>query len=168
MEKDQETLNINQKIAKIPFILLYGILAFFIVFSFLCTYLYQKDWSAFQEGQPIDYALAGFFSNLFGTEYNVYFLFAIPFMLLLVYGAIRLGGWLVRRMDKRTSINGENHIAMIILILLLPNFIYLMSWFFFRVILSTRALLLFGVFLVIIYIVITEIDDKKKKSELNI
>ncbi|MCK4348216.1 MAG: hypothetical protein KAW47_06330 [Thermoplasmatales archaeon] len=163
-----QTLNINQKIAKISFILLYGILAFFIIFSFLRTYLYQKDWSAFQAGQPIDYALAGFFSNLFGTEYNAYFLFAIPFMLLLVYGAIRLGGWLVRRMDKRTSINGENHIAMIILILLLPNFIYLMSWFFFRVILSTRALLLFGVFLVIIYIVITEIDDKKKKSELNI
>ncbi|MEA3420910.1 MAG: hypothetical protein U9Q97_04435 [Acidobacteriota bacterium] len=159
-------LGINQKIAKIPFILLYGILTFFITLSFLCTYLYQNDWSAFQEGQPIDYALARSFSNLFGTEFNAYFLFAIPLMLLVIYGAIRLGGWLIKRIDKKTEINGENHMAMILISVLLPNFLYLIMWLLFGTRLTSRYVLIAGLALMIFYIIITEIDDKAQKRQL--
>ena len=159
-------MGINKKIAQIRFPILFGILLVFILTSFLSTYFFQEDWGAFEESQPIDYAFARFFADVFNTEENVYFLVAIPIMLLLIFGAIKLGGWLIRRIDKETEINGDNHVAMIIILGLLPNFIYIVSWLLFKVRVVNRFLFIIALVLVVIYIIITEIDDKAQKKKL--
>jgi len=162
----ESNIGINKKIAQIRFPILFGILLVFILTSFLSTYFFQEDWGAFEESQPIDYAFTRFFADVFNTEENVYFLVAIPVMLLLIFGAIKLGGWLIRRIDKETEINGDNHVAMIIILLLLPNFIYLISWLLFKVRVVNRSLFIIALVLVVIYIIITEIDDKAQKKKL--
>lgn len=161
-------MNINQKIAEIPLVILYGIIACFVTISFVCTYLYQKDYSVFREDQPIDYFLASLFSNLLGTEYREYFLFAIPIMLFILYGAIRLGGWLVKALDKNTEINGENHTAIVLILMMLPNFLHLFIQVTFGIRIiegwGGRYSLMTGFALMIIYITLTEITDRKAKK----
>ncbi|MEA2055234.1 MAG: hypothetical protein U9O49_00155 [Candidatus Thermoplasmatota archaeon] len=159
-------MGINKKIAQIRFPILFGILLVFILTSFLSTYFFQEDWSALEESQPIDYAFARFFADAFGTKENVYFLVAIPIMLLLIFGAIKLGGWGIRRIDKETEINGDNHVAMMIILGLLPNFMYIIGWLLFKVRVVNRSLFIVALVLIVIYIIITEIDDKTQKKKL--
>ena len=159
-------MGINKKIAQIRFPILFGILLIFILTSFLITYFFQEDWSALEESQPIDYAFARFFADAFGTKENVYFLIAISIMLLLIFGAIKLGGWGIRRIDKETKINGDNHVAMMIILGLLPNFMYIISWLLFKVRVTNRLLFIAALVLIVIYIIITEIDDKAQKKKL--
>jgi len=48
-------MGINAKIVKIPFSVLYLILATFTSFNWIRVILFQKDWGAFRSQQPWDY-----------------------------------------------------------------------------------------------------------------
>lgn len=90
-------------------------------------------------------------------------------MLLILYGAIKLGGWLVKLTDKNTEINGDNHTAIIIILMLLPGFVHLFIQVIFGISLikgwGGRYSLITGGAFMIIYIILTEITDRKAKRK---
>ncbi len=116
-------MNINQKVAKIPFAVLCAVLAFFHITSALTVNKFMGP-DGFQKDQPWDHFLASTCSRLFGISYNNYFLVSIPLYLLGFYGVIKLGDGLIEKLDKKGDINGRNHTAVTIILLLLPNFLY--------------------------------------------
>jgi len=152
-------MDLNKKIVKIPFWILYGILACLVIFNWLSVYLLQKDFSAFRSEQPWDHFLASFASNIFNIEYRQYFLFAIPVVLLIMLGAIKFGGWLIS-LDKNTQIKGDNHIAIIGILLILPTVFGLH-----RFIGGWRGNIIPGVMLIIIFSIWTGIEDHKFKKK---
>ena len=115
--------NINQKVAKIPFAALYAVIALFHTVSALAVNKFMSP-GGFQKDQPWDHFLASTCSRLFGISYNNYFLASIPLYLLGFYGVIRIVGWLIEKLDKKGGINGRNHMAVTIILFLLPNFLY--------------------------------------------
>ena len=165
-------MNINQKIAKIPFWILFGILSFLVIFSFVYTYAHM-DYPRTKEGNLANHFLALTFSNVFSTSYENYFLYSIPFVLLLLYGALRLAKWLVRVVDKKTNIKGDNHAAIIIILLMLPNVLHQIIATLFGVFLienlssEFKYTTLIGVALGAIYLILAEFIEsrmnKKKK-----
>ncbi len=112
-------MDINRRIAKIPFAVLYGILALLVSFNWLRVFLFQKEFSVFESEQPWDYYLSSIASRLFGIEQRQYFIFALPIMLIIIYGALKLTGWLIS-LDKKTEIKGDNHTAIVAILLILP------------------------------------------------
>lgn len=155
-------MDINQKTAKIPFWLLFGIASFIIIFDFIYTYLFLSNNSAAYEDSPIH----AFFVNIFGLNY---FLIMIPISIIILYIIIRCVDWIIKKIDKKTGINGRNYTAVIIILLTFPNVLVneifyilsgrnLLGWGF-------RESLLAGLILAIIYISIAEIEDKKYKKE---
>ena len=161
-------MDINQKTANIPFWVLYGLVAGIALFDLIFTYTFLSSNPEAYEGNPVHAYLAG----IFGLEY---FLFLIPVSLLALYGIIKLGAWAIRRIDKHTEINGENYMAVILILLTFPN-----------VLLNEIFLILFGsqlhvsrfdpalilaIVLTLSYIVLTEMADrkaKKKKTETGV
>jgi hypothetical protein len=159
-------MDINQRTAKIPFWVLYGLVAAITLFDLLFTYTFLSSNPKAYEGNPINAYLA----DIIGLEY---FLFLIPLALIALYGITKLGAWAIRRMDKHTEINGENYMAVILILLTFPN-----------VLLNEIFLILFGsqlhvsrfdpalvlaIVLTLSYIVLTEMEDrkaKKKKTEI--
>ena len=155
-------MDINQKTANIPFWVLYGLAAGIVLFDliFTCTFLSSNPEA--YEGNPVNAYLAG----IIGLEY---FLFLIPLALLGIYGVTKLSAWGIRRMDKHTEINGENYMAVILILLTFPN-----------VLLNEIFLILFGkqlhvsrfdaalilaIVLTLSYIVLTEMADRKAKKK---
>ncbi len=80
-----------------------------------------------------------------------------------------MGAWAIRLIDKNTEINGENYIAVILILLTFPN-----------VLLNEIPLILFGsqlhvsrfdpalilaIVLKLVYIVLTEMADRKAKKK---
>ncbi|MCJ7569694.1 MAG: hypothetical protein MUO58_19470 [Anaerolineales bacterium] len=112
-------MDINRKIAKIPFDVLYAILALLVSFNWLSVILFQKNFSVFESEQPWDYYLASIASRLFGIEHRQYYVFALPIVLIVIYGVLKLTGWLIG-LDKKTEIKGDNHTAIIAILLVLP------------------------------------------------
>lgn len=113
-------MDLNKKIAKIPFWILFSIVSFLTVFSFIYTYA-SMDYPKIREGNPANHFLALAFSKVFNTSYENYFLYSIPFVLFLLFGAMKLAKWLVKVVDKRTDIKGDNHVAIIIILIMIPN-----------------------------------------------
>jgi len=151
-------MNINQKVAEIPFAVLYAVIALFHTVSALAVNKFMGP-EGFQKDQPWDHFLASTASRLFGVSYNNYFLFSIPLYLLGFYGVIRIGGWLIEKLDKKGKVSGRNHMAVTIILLLLPNFLYTLclllgtapmkSW-------GARPAALLGLGLVIIFSIASE------------
>ena len=155
-------LDINEKSAKIPHWLLFISVSFIIVFDLLYTYLFLSNNSIAYEDNPIH----SFFVKAIGLNY---FLIMIPISLIIVYGVILLGDWLIKTLDKETTIDGKNYVAIVLMLLTFPNVLineifYIMfgrnifNWGF-------RESLFAGLVLTIIYIILAEIDDKSKKKQ---
>jgi len=155
-------MNINQKTAKIPFWVLYGLVAGITLFDLIFTYTFLSNNPEAHEGNPIH----AYIVSIIGLEY---FLFLIPVSLLAFYGAIRLGAWGIRRTDKYTEINGENYMAVILILLTFPN-----------VLINEIFIILFGkqvhglrfdpalilaIVLTTVYIILTEIADRRAKKK---
>ena len=105
-------MGIVERIGKIPFRLLLGIVAFFLVWDFSFTYLSLMANPNAYESNPVN----AFFVSVFGPEY---FLFSLPLVFIFLFAGIKLGGKLVSRLEK--GINGENHIALLLLLMWSPN-----------------------------------------------
>ena len=155
-------MSINSKIAKIPFLLLYTISAFLILFNWLRVIFFQKDFSAFAKQQPWDHFLATRFSEIFGASYHSYFIFALPIYLILLFLFLKLFGKLLD-LDKKSNIKGDNHIAVISILFILP------ATFGIHTLLGSgwKNQLLPGFILIILFTILSWIDEKNSKQTLS-
>jgi len=152
--------NINQKIARIPFWILYLISAFIISFDLVYTHLFLSNNPQATEGNPINL----YFLNIFGPTY---FIFLIPTVLVLLYGAAKFAGWVIKTYYKKSQIKGDNHTLIVVILLTLPNFLFnevCAALFSIKPMFNFRSTLLFDLILMIIYLIITEIVDSKAKK----
>jgi len=149
-------MGINSKIAKIPFFILYLILAGATLFNWIRVILFQKDFDILQTSQPWDYHLSNFFSDNFGITQRQYFVFALPFVLAILYIVPKIFGLLLGR-DKRSNIKGDNHTAIILILLVAPSALGLGRFF------SSdwRGQIIPGLILIIIFSVFSWMDEKK-------
>jgi len=155
-------MDINQRTAKIPFWVLYGLVGGIALFDLIFTYLFLSNDPKAHEGNPVH----AYFVSIIGLGY---FLFLIPISLLALYGVTRLGGWAIRRVDKHTEINGENYMAVILFLLTFPN--VLINEIF--VVLFGKQVLRLGfdpawilaIVLVTLYVTLTEMADRKSKKK---
>ena len=154
-------MDINQLTARIPFWVLYLIASCITVFDLTFTYLFLSEHARAYEGNPIH----AFFAGVFGIEY---FLFLIPVALITFYAIAKFGGWLIQYLDKRTQINGENYVLVIISLFTFPNFLFnelFLTLFGTQLTLSGINLsLIVGVVLILGYILLTEMADRKAKK----
>ncbi|MDD5073558.1 MAG: hypothetical protein PHU92_00005, partial [Candidatus Shapirobacteria bacterium] len=112
-------MGINARIAKIPFFILYLTLAGLTSFNWIKIILFQKDFEAFRTQQPWDYYLSNFFSDTFGITHQQYFIFALPIILVGLYLVPKIVGKLLN-LDESTNIKGNNHVAIILILLVAP------------------------------------------------
>jgi hypothetical protein len=112
-------MGINSRVSKIPFFLLYLIVASLTLFNWIRVILFQKNFEVFLTEQPWDYYLSGYFTKTFGITHQQYFLFALPMVLVILYFAPKIFGKLLN-LDKKTNIKGDNHIAIISILLIAP------------------------------------------------
>ena len=151
-------MGINSKIAKISFFILYLILAGFTSFNWIGVILFQKDWEVFRTQQPWDYYLSNFFSNTFGITHQQYFIFALPVVLIGLYAIPKIVGKLLN-LDKNTNIKGDNHVAIILILLVAPATLGLHKLF----ALGWRSYLIPGITLITLFSIWSCIDEKNKK-----
>jgi hypothetical protein len=155
-------MDINQRTAKIPFWVLYGLVAGITIFDFIFTYIFLSNDPKVHEGNP----LHAYFSSIIGLEY---FLFMIPLSLSALYMGIKLGGWILKRVDKRTEINGENCTAVIFILMTFPNvlineiFVVLFGKQVLR--LGFNPALILAIVLTAVYLTLAEIADRKFKKK---
>lgn len=114
------SMGINSKIAKIPFFILYLILAVFTSYNWIRVILFQRDFEVFRTQQPWDYYLSSFFANTFGITQRQYFIFAFPVILLSLYIIPKALGKLMG-LDKKSNVKGDNHVAIILMLLIAPT-----------------------------------------------
>lgn len=113
------SMGINSKVAKIPFSILYLILAALTSYNWIRVILFQRDFEVFRTEQPWDYYLSNFFVNTLGISHQQYFLFAFPVILLILYIIPKVFGKLLN-LDKKSNVKGDNHLALIIILLIAP------------------------------------------------
>jgi magnesium-transporting ATPase (P-type) len=155
--------NINQKTAKFPFWILYLISTFIIIFDLIYTHSFLSNNPQALEGNPLN----AYFASIFG---NNYFLAIIPIVLILLYGAGKLVGWIIRRYYPKSQIKGENYTMIVVILLTLPNVLFnevFAMIFDIKPMLSFRGALVFGLILMMIYIIITEIADSKATKDIS-
>ena len=155
-------MNINQRLAKIPFWVLYGSVAGITLFDLIFTYVFLSNNPNAHEGNPVH----AYFASIIGLRY---FLFLIPISLLALYEGTKLGGWIIRRVDKHTEINGENYVAVILILLTFPNVLIneIIPVLFGKQVSRSRfdPALILAIVLVTVYIILTEIADRKSKKK---
>lgn len=155
-------MNINQKTAKIPFWVLYLLVAGVTLFDLVFTYIFLSNNPEAHEGNPVH----AYFASIIGLEY---FLFLIPISLPALYGGIKLGAWIIRRVDKHTEINGENYMAVILILLTFPNVLIneIFTVLFGKQVLrlGVNPALILAIVLITVYIILTEIADRKAKKK---
>jgi len=154
-------MGINSKIAKIPFLFLYIINASLILFNTLRVILFQEDFTAFATEQPWDYFLATKFTETFSITYRTYFIVTLPIYLFLLFVFLKIVGKLLD-LDKKSNIKGENHIAVISILFMVPATLGVhkllgSGW---------KNLLLPGFILVIIFTIVSAVDEKKSKQQI--
>jgi hypothetical protein len=153
-------MGINSKISKIPFFVLYLVLAAITSCNWFRVILFQKNFEVFRTEQPWDYYLSGFFVNSFSITHQQYFLFAFPVILLLLYTIPKIVGKMMS-LDAKSNVKGDNHVAIIIILLTAPVALGVHNligpgW---------KNHLIPGVILVFIFSIWSWIDEKKFKSE---
>jgi len=139
-------MGINTKIAKIPFIIFYLILISLVSFNWVRVILFQKNFEVFRATQPWDYYLSNFFSHVFGITHQQYFIFALPIVLLLLYLISKLFGQLMS-MDKSSNVKGDNHVALILVLLVAPSIFGLPIFW--------------GIILIVLFSIWSWMDEKK-------
>ncbi len=144
-------MRINAKIARIPFVVLYLILAGFTSFNWVRVILFQKDFEAFRTTQPWDYYLSNFFSNAFGITQQQYFIFALPIVLIGLYLIPKIVGKLLN-LDKNTNIKGNNHVAVLLILLTTPSILGL----------SITP----GIILIVLFSIWSWLDEQKAKKKI--
>ncbi|OGD65869.1 hypothetical protein A3F08_00055 [Candidatus Berkelbacteria bacterium RIFCSPHIGHO2_12_FULL_36_9] len=154
--------NINQKIAKIPFWILYLISSFIICFDLIYTHSFLSNNTQAIEGNPVN----AYLSNILGVDY---FLFMIPVVLLLLYGAAKFAGWIIRRYYQKSQIKGDNYTIVVVILLTLPNVVFnelFAILFNTKPMLSFQGSLIFGLILMAIFMTIAEIADSKATKNI--
>ncbi len=141
-------MGINARIAKIPFIILYLILAGFTSFNWIRVILFQKNFEAFRTTQPWDYYLSNFFSTTFGITHQQYFIFAFPVVLICLYLIPKLFGKLMG-IDKNSNVKGDNHVTVILILFTAPSILSLP--------------IVSGIILIVLFSIWSWIDEKNKK-----
>jgi len=152
-------MGINTKVAKIPFIVLYLILAGFTTFNWIRVILFQNNFEAFRTTQPWDYYLSSFFSNTFGITHQQYFILTLPFVLIGLYIIPKMLGKLLN-LDKNTNIKGDNHVAVISILLIAPVALGLHKFFGF----DWRSHLIPGIILIALFSIWSWMDEQKAKK----
>jgi len=152
-------MDINSKIAKIPFLLLYVINVSLILCNWLRVIFFQKDFSAFATEQPWDHLLATKFSEIFAISYRSYFIFALPIYLVLLFVFLKIVGKLLN-LDKKSNVKGDNHIAVIGILFMAPVTFGVQKllgpgW---------RNHLLPGFILIILFSILSWVDEKNFKT----
>lgn len=152
-------MGINSKISKVPFFILYLILATLTLYNWVRVVLFQTNFEIFRIEQPWDYYLSNFFSSFFGITHQQYFLFSLPIILLILYFIPIIFGRLLN-LDKKSNIKGDNHLSLIIILLIIPgvfDFPHLFgsSW---------QSHLSLGLLLVILFSIWSWIDEKRHKT----
>jgi len=153
-------MGINSKVAKIPFFVLYIILALLTSYNWIRVILFQQNFEIFRTEQPWDYYLSNFFVNNFGITHQQYFIFAFPVILFLLYIIPKIMGKLMS-LDKSSNVKGDNHATIIIILLTAPVALGIHKligpgW---------KNHLIPGIILVVIFSIWSWIDEKKFKSE---
>jgi hypothetical protein len=154
-------MGINAKIAKIPFLVLYLMLAGLISFNWIRVILFQKDFEAFRTTQPWDYYLSNFFSTNFGITHKQYFLFAFPVILVCLYLIPKLFAKLMN-MDKNSNVKGDNHVAIILILMVAPVALGLHELFDF----GWRSYLIPGIILISLFSIWSWADEQKAKKKV--
>jgi hypothetical protein len=151
-------MGINSKIAKIPFFVLYFILTAFTSFNCIRVILFQRDYEVFRTLQPWDYYLSNLFANTFGATQQQYFIVAFPVVLLGLYLVPKIIGKLMN-LDKNSNIKGDNHVALILILLIAPTTLGLHKLFN----LGWRSYLIPGIVLISLFSIWSWLDEKNKK-----
>ena len=152
-------MGINSKIAKIPFLVLYIILAILASYNWIRVILFQKNFDVFLTEQPWDYYLSSFFVNTLGISHQQYFLFALPLILLALY-LVPKGIGKILNLDKKSNIKGDNHVVILLILLITPVVLGIHKllgpgW---------RNHLIPGIILIIIFSIWSGIDEKRVKT----
>ncbi len=153
-------MGINSRIAKIPFSVLYIILAILTSFNWIRVILFQNNFEVFRTEQPWDYYLSSFFANTFGITQRQYFLFAFPIMLLGLYVIPKVLDRLMS-LDKKSNVKGDNHVAIILILFIAPATLGMQKLF----TSDWRGYLIPGIILIILFSAWSSIDEKKFKSK---
>ena len=163
-------MNINERIGRIPFWVLFLVISFMVIFSFVYTYVHM-DYPQTREGNPAVHFLASQSSSMFNIGYKYFFLYSIPFVLLLLYGAIKLASWLIRVVDKRTDLKGDNQAAMYLIMIMLPNVLHQIVHTVFGVLIipdfneEYKLTTMAGFVLLVIYVLLTEYLYRNSKKK---
>lgn len=154
-------MGINTKIARIPFFILYLVLAGLVSFNWARVVLFQKNFEVFRASQPWDYYLSSFFSSTFGISHRQYFIFALPVVLISLYLIPNLIGRLLG-LDRNSNIKGSNHVAAIIILLLAPATLGLDKFFGH----DWKSQLIPGLILISLFSIWSWIDEQKAKKNI--
>src|SRR4030042_2230763 len=152
-------MGINSKIAKVPFFVLYLILITFTSFNWVRVILSQSSFESFRSLQPWDYYLSNFFATNFGISQKQYFIFAFPIILLGLYFIPKLVGKLMG-LDKKTNVKGDNHVAILLILLVAPSTLGLHKLF----AANWKSYLMPGIILIAIFSIWSWLDEKKYKT----
>lgn len=144
-------MGINSRIAKIPFFILYLTLVALTSFNWIRVILLQRDFEAFRTAQPWDYYLSKFFVNTFGITHQQYFIFAFPIVLICLYLIPKLFGKLMS-LDKNSNVKGDNHAALILILLTTPSILSLP--------------IVSGIILITLFSVWSWMDEQKAKKRI--
>ncbi|MCR4313081.1 MAG: hypothetical protein NUV58_02440 [Candidatus Roizmanbacteria bacterium] len=151
-------MGINSKIAKIPFFILYLIIAVFTSYNWISVILFQKDFEIFRTQQPWDYYLSSFFAKTFEITQQQYFIFAFPVMLLGLYLIPKIIGKLMD-LDKKSNVKGDNHVVIILILLIAPTTLGLYKLFNF----GWKSHLIPSFILIVLFSILSWIDERNKK-----
>lgn len=152
-------MGINSKVAKIPFFILYLILAISTSYNWIRVILFQKDFEIFRTTQPWDYYLANIFTNAFGITQQQYFLFAFLIVLIGMYAIPKIVGKLIN-LDKKSNIKGDNHVAIILILLVAPVAFGLHNLIDF----GWRSYLIPGIVLITLFSVWSWLDERQAQK----
>lgn len=144
-------MRINTRIANVPFFALYLVLASLVSFNWVRVILFQKNFEAFRTTQPWDYYVSNFFSRAFDITHQQYYIFALPLVLICLYAVPKLFGKLMS-MDEKSNVKGDNHVAIIIILLVAPSLFNLP--------------IISGVVLIILFSIWSWIDERKSKKKI--
>lgn len=154
-------MGINSRVAKLPFLVLYLILAALTSYNWIRVILFQKNFEVFLTEQPWDYYLSNFFVNNFGITHQQYFIFALPVMLIGLYAVPKIIGRLLN-LDKNTNVKGDNHAALLLIFLIAP-----VAFGVHKLIgLGWKGHLIPGVLLVVLFSIWSWADEQKAKGKI--
>lgn len=154
-------MGINSKIAKIPFWILYLILAALTSFNWIQVILFQANFEAFKYTQPWDYYLSKLFADISGATQQQYFIFTLPVVLICLCLIPKLFGKLIS-MDKNSNVKGDNHVAIILTFLFVPSVFNIQAFG-----ITPSNYLVVSFLMIGVFSVLSWMDEKKAKQKIS-